>query len=193
MVKKNSRQQRWDQRYREKVFAAPEPAFVLSGNQHLLTSGNALEIASGFGGNALFLAENNYQVDAFDYSEVAMQKLSDYASTHSLAITTATIDLENISLPSEYYDLVIGSYYLQRELLPQLLAALKSGGLFFYQTFSGHCVDGAGPENPDFRLRQGELLTICSGHSILYYREDNGSCQGEACFNGEAMIIARRD
>ena len=193
MAEESSRQQRWDQRYREKVFAVPEPAFVLSANQHLLTSGNALEIASGFGGNSIFVAENNYRVDAIDYSEVAMQKLDDYASTHSLAITTATVDLENISLPSEQYDLVIGSYYLQRELFPLLLSALKPGGLFFYQTFSGDCVDGAGPENPGFRLRAGELLTICSGHSILYYREDNGCCQGERCFNGEAMIVARRE
>jgi len=193
MTEKNTRQLRWDQRYRAKLFVAPEPAFVLSGNQHLLTSGNALEIASGFGGNALFLAENNYRVDAFDYSEVAMQKLSDYASSHSLALSTATVDLEKISLPSEHYDLIIGSYYLQRELFSQLLSALKPGGLFFYQTFSGHCVDGAGPENPDFRLKPGELLTICSGHSILYYREDDGSCQGDTCFNGEAMIVAQRD
>ena len=193
MVEKNSRQERWNQRYLEKVFSAPEPVFVLSENRHLLTSGKALEIASGFGGNAIFLAENNYQVDAFDYSEIALQKLSEYASTQSLAITTATVDLENVSLPSEHYDLIIGSYYLQRGLFPALLSALKPGGLFIYQTFSGQCVDGAGLENPDFRLGQGELLTICSEHSILYYREDNGSCQGETCFNGEAMIIARRD
>jgi len=193
MVERKSRQQRWDQRYSEKVFAAPEPAFVLSTNKHLLASGNALEIASGFGGNSILLAENSYQVDAFDYSEVAMQKLNDYASAHSLAISTTTVDLDDVSLPSEHYDLVIGSYYLQRELFPQLLSALKPGGLFFYQTFSGHCVNGAGPENPDFRLRSGELLTICSEHSILYYREDNGRCQGEACFNGEAMIVARRE
>ena len=193
MSEKSSRQERWDQRYREKMFATPEPSFVLASNQHLLTSGKALEIACGFGGNTIFLAENNYCVDALDYSEVAMQKLSDYASIHSLSITATTVDLEKVSLPSEHYDLVVGSYYLQRELFPQLLSSLKPGGLFCYQTFSGQCVDGAGPENTDFRLTPGELLTICSGHSILYYREDNGGCQGEACFNGEAMIIARRD
>lgn len=193
MSELDSRQQRWNQRYQEKSFEAPCASFVLRANKHLLKSaGKALEIACGFGGNAIFLAKSGYVVDAVDYSEVALQKLADYAKENHLSINTQLADLEDADLDAGQYDVIVVSYYLQRDIFPKLFAALNPGGILFYQTFSGQCVDGAGPENPAFRLNQNELLTLCAGSSILYYREDDARCSGDECMHGEAMVVARR-
>lgn len=189
-----TKQQRWDQRYQQKEINLQSPAYVLLSNQYLLANqGAALDLACGLGANAIFLAEKGYQVSAIDYSETALQKLSEHAMQNQLSIETCCADLETITFDNATYDVIVASYYLQRELFPGLVAALKPGGLLFYQTFSGECIDGAGPENPAYRLQEGELMSLCKKCSVLFYREDSGNCQGPSCFNGEAMIVARKD
>jgi len=194
MSEKTGKQQRWNQRYQDVAFSEKSSAYVLSCNQHLLKNkGTALDLACGLGANALFLAKTGYQVTAIDYAEAALTKLSDYAGDYGLSIETQCEDLEAIKLKDSFYDVVVVSYYLQRDLFPEIFKSLKSGGVLFYQTFSGDCIDGNGPGNPVYRLQQGELLSLCAEHSILYYREDSSCCIGQDCFNGEAMIVVKRE
>jgi len=194
MSEQSEKQQRWNQRYSDKVISEKPPAYVLSCNRHLLMdNGEALDLACGLGANAIFLAKCGYQVTAIDYAEIALKKLSDYASDYELPIETQCTDLAAAKLENNFYEVVVVSYYLERELFSKIFKSLKPGGLLFYQTFSGDCVDGNGPENPAFRLQQGELLSLCAEHSILYYREDSGCCIGQDCFNGEAMIVVKSE
>lgn len=193
MTGSNDKQQRWNQKYRDKEFSVAKPVFVLEANQQLLVGGGlALDVASGFGSNAVFLAKKNYHVDAIDYSAVATEKLATYSTENNLPVNAQCADLETFpDLGINRYDVIVGSYYLQRSLFSELFKALKPGGLLFYQTFSGKPENG-GPENPAFRLQQGELLTLCREHSILFYREDNGRCLGASCFNDEAMVVVSK-
>lgn len=188
------KKQRWNQRYQDKAQTEQSPAFVLRANLALLRcQGKALDLACGLGGNAIFLAKLGYQVTAVDYSEVALAKLSAYAETNNLSIKTVLLDFENSEFDFHEFDVVIVSYYLQRDLFPKIFSALNLNGLLFYQTFSGTPKEGAGPQNPVFRLKRGELLSLCSRHSILYYREDPDSCRGPECLCGESMIIVQKN
>ena len=188
------KQQRWNQRYQDKIQAEQSPVLVLRSNQALLScKGKALDLACGLGGNAICLAKLGYQVTAVDYSEVALSKLSAYAEINNLSIETVLLDFENDEFDFHGFDVIVVSYYLQRDLFSKIFSALSLNGLLFYQTFSGVSIDDAGPQNPAFRLKRGELLSLCSRHTILYYREDPDSCQGEECLCGESMIIVRKD
>jgi len=194
VIQSSEKQQRWDQRYQQQSVSEKSSAYILRNHQYLLTGhGDALDLACGLGANAIFLAKNGYQVTAIDFSDAALDKLSSYAREQSLAVTTRQIDLSSCLLGDDCYDVIVVSYYLQRDLFPVIFNSLKSGGLLFYQTYSGKCINGCGPENPAFRLQQGELLSLCAGHSILYYREDSENCTGPECLNGEAMIVVKRD
>ncbi|MDH5391960.1 MAG: methyltransferase domain-containing protein [Gammaproteobacteria bacterium] len=189
-----NKQQSWNLRYQHKAITDPEPVHVLKCNQHLLSGcGSALDLASGLGGNAVFLAKAGYDVTAVDYSQVALEKLTRFAEVNKLAITTRLIDLESEPCSLGCYDLIVVSYYLQRKLFPAIFSAIKTGGLLFYQTFSGDAENAPGPQNAAFRLAQAELLTLCSGHELLYYREDPSHCMAENCLKGEAMIVVKRD
>lgn len=188
------KQQVWNQRYLQKSIDEPEPAHVLKSNTHFLSkTGNALDLACGLGGNAVFLARQGYQVTACDYSDVALKKLERFSEKENLSINTRLIDLENFQDSLGSYDLVVVSYYLQRELFPAIFSAIKSGGLLFYQTFSGFDENASGPKNTAFRLARSELMSLCSAHELLYYREDPDDCFSENCFKGEAMIVVKRD
>ena len=191
--KASEKQQRWNQRYKEKLAAEQQPAAVLTLNQMLLSGkGKALDLACGLGGNAIFLAQQGYQVTALDYSEVALDMLASFADQSKLSITTSLFDLESQNIEPDQFDIIVVSYYLQRDLFPELFRLLKQGGLLFYQTFAVEVDAGSGPKNTDFRLKKGELLSLCKGHELLFYREDQGCCIGDGCFNNDAMIVTRK-
>ena len=65
-----SDQRRWDERFGRREFAlGKEPNPFLKKQIHLLPRGRALDIATGEGRNAVFLAQHEFEVDAVDISE----------------------------------------------------------------------------------------------------------------------------
>lgn len=184
----------WNKLYLEKNIEEVVAAEVLTINQHLLSgSGLVLDFASGLSGNGLWLEKLGYKVNAWDSSEVAVNKINQFSKSNNLNITSQRIDLEE-SLPriNVLYDVIIVSYYLHRESLPYLYDSLKKNGLLFYQTFSGERINGIGPSNKNFRLRHGELLTVFSNMQLLYYREDNGLSLHDNSKSGQVYFVAKK-
>jgi 2-polyprenyl-3-methyl-5-hydroxy-6-metoxy-1,4-benzoquinol methylase len=183
----------WDARFRERTRDDAQPALVLSDNTHLLpSSGRALDLACGLGGNALLLARLGLEVTAYDISAVAIEKLDAYARQHSLPVCARRRDVEKEPPDSESFDVITVSYFLSRPLMPGLVAALKPNGLLFYQTFIRECVAATGPSNPDFRLVTNELLELCADLSILFYREEGRVGDIGRGFRNEAMLIGQK-
>lgn len=60
-------QKRWDERFKGRRFAfGKEPNPFLKKHIRLLPKGKALDIATGEGRNAVFLAQHGFEVDAVD-------------------------------------------------------------------------------------------------------------------------------
>jgi 2-polyprenyl-3-methyl-5-hydroxy-6-metoxy-1,4-benzoquinol methylase len=78
-------QKRWDERFKGKGFAfGKEPNPFLKKHIHLLQKGKTLDIASGEGRNAIFLAQHGFEVDAVDISDRGLKKAQKLASVVSL-------------------------------------------------------------------------------------------------------------
>jgi 2-polyprenyl-3-methyl-5-hydroxy-6-metoxy-1,4-benzoquinol methylase len=152
--------------------------------------GRALDIATGKGRNAIFLAERGFEVVAVDISPVALAEGRKHAAERGLSISWQQADLEAIELPENCYDLIVNINYLQRTLVPQLKAALKIGGHVIFETYLidqqmiGH------PKNPEYLLRYNELLDLFDGFRVLYYREGRFRENGEDAFR--AGLLARK-
>lgn len=73
----------WDELYRtsEPIWQAGPNQWVRQHTQDL-SPGTALDLASGEGRNAIWLAERGWQVTAVDFSAVAMEKAKELASQH---------------------------------------------------------------------------------------------------------------
>lgn len=165
---------KWNQRHRD-LSHQPRAAEVLTQNLHLLPArGRALDLACGLGGNALLMARTGLEVAAWDLSPVAIERLQELAEVQQLPnMNPETRDLSAEPLPLERFDVIAVSYFLDRELIPSMIASLKRGGLLFYQTFTRVAVTEQGPSNPDYRLADNELLELCKSLRLRFYREEN--------------------
>jgi len=167
----NHAQKKWNSRYATAA-GKPRAALVLRENRHLLpASGDALDLACGLGGNALLLAQAGLTVQAWDLSSVAIDALRLRTAAECLPVEAAVRDVDKQPPMPTSFDVIVVSYFLQRTLAPALCAALRPGGLLFYQTFVKNKVYQQGPTNPDFLLAENELLTLFAPLRLRVYHE----------------------
>ncbi len=189
----SSERGKWDERYRGADAAEAAPAQVLEDFAHLLpAAGAALDVACGLGGNALYLAARGLAVSAWDVSPVAIAKLEAEAGRRGLAVTAAVRDLTAAPPPPASFDGVVVARYLERALVPALLAALRPAGLLFYQTFISDKVDPHGPPDGPYRLAPNELLQLCAPLRILAYRDEGRVGDLGRGFRNEAMLVGQK-
>ncbi len=189
----SSLREKWDARHGE-AGKTPTAAEVLALNRHLLPArGSALDLACGLGGNALLLAEQGLEVTAWDLSPVAIGRLRETAMMRGLGNLLAEVrDVEQAPPPAAGFDVIVVSYYLERALAPLIAAALRPGGLLFYQTFTRIAVGDEGPTNPDYRLHDNELPHLFGGLKLRFYREENRLGDLTRGTRDVAMLVAER-
>ena len=137
--------------------------------------GLALDVAGGVGRHSIWLAHRRWRVKLLDISEVGIKQAQENANrTGTAASISAEIrDLNAMQdLGRQQYDLIVVFFYLQRELFPGLISALKSGGVLIYKTYTTEQKNFAsGPSHTMFLLEPNELLRAFSSMRVLHYHE----------------------
>jgi dihydroneopterin aldolase len=161
-----------------------------------LPRGKVLDVATGGGRHAYFLANQGFTVHGIDRNREALDCLDAQAKeAGQLPITTECLDLETDDLHpphlgKETYDVILVFFYLYRPLFPQLLHALKPGGVILYETFllENH-LRRQHPRRKEFCLETNELLTRLQGCHILHYDEGEhtGLSQTDRAFTARAL------
>tara|TARA_B100000242_G_scaffold279135_1_gene237394 strand:+ start:487 stop:1020 length:534 start_codon:yes stop_codon:yes gene_type:complete len=135
-----------------------------------------LDFASGNGRNCIPLSKKNIIVTAIDKDK---EKLNKYENFNN--INTICFDLETNEkwpLVREYYDVIIVINYLFRPKIKKLMDLLKKDGFLFYETFSVGNEKHGKPRNPDFLLKDKELLDIF-GKELTPLSFYDGQIKGE--------------
>lgn len=179
--------ERWNRKYDTDQFVFGKvPVAFLREHLHLLPKGKALDIAMGEGRNGVFLATKGFEVTGIDISETGLNKAQALAKEFGAAITTKVVDLEKYQLPTEAYDVIVCTYYLQRDLFPQIIKALKPGGMVVVETFTLDHLKYRSRFPRQFLLESNELLHHFRDLTILRYqmRDD-----GQASY---ASILAKK-
>ena len=184
--------EKWNERYRTRP-GDRQASRVLRDNLHLLPGGGrALDLACGAGGNAILLAEQGLKVDAWDIADVPIATLQAVASKRQLPVEARVRNVEENPPGPGTFDVIVVSYFLDRDLIPDIIRALKPGGLIYYQTFTRQCVSDRGPRCAEFRLADQELLHLFSGLQVLFYREEGRVGNLQKGFRDEAMLVGRK-
>lgn len=152
------------------------PAAWLVDNVDLIPrGGRVLDIASGRGRHARFLAARGFFVHAIDRNAEAL------AALHAVdQVTTDCVDLEtaDVLLGHRQYDAVVVFNYLHRPLMPAIVDAVAEHGVLIYETFTVDQAVRGHPKNPAFLLKPGELEALVHPLRVARSREGEfgGSC-----------------
>ena len=148
------------------------PSTLLLEHLHLLPKGRVLDVAMGKGRNALYLAKQGFDVEGVDIDETSVKKCREAASKRRLKIKAQVVDLTGYRISPNSYNVILCFNYLQRDLIPQMKAGLKKGGVILYQTFliDQHIKFGK-PKHKEYCFEHNELLRIFEDFRVIYYKE----------------------
>lgn len=193
----NPARERWNERFASGAAPTQDaPSEWLLENVDLLRDMRgqdlrALDVASGSGRNALYLAALGFCVDAVDISDVAIEQLCSVARERELSLHAQARNLENEPLPEGPYDVVVNMNYLQRDLFGPLARALRPGGLLLFETFAAAHLEELGKRvSPDYVLKPNELLRAFTDLHVRRYAEGVAVRSGRP--RGVASLVAQR-
>ncbi len=149
------------------------PSPFLVENLHLFPKGRVLDVAMGYGRNALFLAGSGFQVEGVDISPEAVAGALKAAKEAGVQLTARVADLEDgrYSISPGGYDVIICFNYLHRPLIPAIRQGVRRGGMVAYETFIVDQARFGRPRNPDHLLKHNELLHMFRDFRCLRYHE----------------------
>lgn len=132
----------WDTRYAaEEYVYGKEPNRFFQSKLLDLKPGKALFPAEGEGRNAVFAAENGWEVYAFDISESAKKKAEKLALERGVKINYSVGTLDQMNFEQESFDLLVLIFAhfpneIRYALHQGLLDLLKPGGTLILEAFS---------------------------------------------------------
>lgn len=181
----------WEHRHRSVCApGAPEPSVLEA--LDLLPRGLALDVACGAGRHSLLLGDAGFKVIAVDYSEAALRLLQSIARAERLSVWPLAADLSTLPLPRGRFDAILNVNFLDRELVPRLIEALRPGGALLFDTFLIDQAASGHPRNPDFMLQHYELREMLGGMDLVRYREGLvGYADGKSVWRAAALAIRR--
>jgi SAM-dependent methyltransferase len=156
----------WDERYGDKPVWSGNPNTQLVRYAADLPPGTALDVGSGEGGDALWLAARGWRVTGTDISEVALRRGAAAAERAGVAdrLTWRQADLLTWTPPPAAFDLVTAFFVhlpaLHREaLVRRLAAAVRPGGTLLFVAHHPADLEVAGlrPHMPEM-FATGEQL-----------------------------------
>lgn len=184
----------WDERFREGTYPQdPDPSRVLRRYVEAFPEGRALDVATGTGRNAVFLAEEGYEVDAVDQSREGLRIARENATDRGVEARTNWIqaDVPSYEFPEAAYDVVTISFYRPVDRFPDIKETLLPGGYLFVQHHlrTTDPVE-SGPSGDRYRFAANELLHACLDLTVLHY-EERTETRDDGRTGATVSIVAR--
>jgi len=129
-----------------------------------------LDLACGNGRNGLSLLRHGFSLSFLDRDSAALDAIAQQAPSSAFIHG----DLESTTpyqIAPNSYDAIIVFRYLHRPIMPMIVAALKPGGILVYETFTEQQASIGRPKNPNFLLKDNELLRSFSKLKVHHHQQ----------------------
>jgi SAM-dependent methyltransferase len=154
-----------------------------------LKPGTALDLGTGQGRNAVYLARQGWDVTGLDISQAGLNAAKENAATAGVRIQTVKADYGSFEFGAEQWDLIVMDYAWAPVSEPDFVAkierSLRPGGVILFEHFINN------PNNPYApmirALGPNELKNYFPGFEILSYDE----AEGKADWGGPGSRIVR--
>ncbi len=186
----------WDDRYAENetVYGLQPNAFFREFIEKT-RPGTLLLPCEGEGRNALYAAKRGWQVDAFDFSRVAVEKALERAKNEQVSIQYEQKSIEDF-IPRKKYKLVASIYVhmdpsLRKNFHQNLIDSLEDGGFVILEAFNKNQVKyhSGGPKTATMLYSIDELLEDFGSLKIQLLEEKIIDLNEGSFHKGEAAVI----
>jgi SAM-dependent methyltransferase len=169
----------WDDRYRERELVwSGEPNVFVAEEVADLAPGRALDLAAGEGRNAIWLAQRGWEVEAVEFSEVALDKAAALAAGAGVTLALTHADLTDLP-PLARADLVLVAYlHLPRaaaaDVLRHAAGLVRSGGTFLLVAHARRNLEDGwgGPQDPDVLPEVHDVLAVVEAAGLEVRRAE---------------------
>lgn len=187
----------WNEKYQNSEYLySSEPNVFLSKIVSSLSVGKALVPGDGDGRNGLSLARKGFSVDAFDFSEVAVQKANTSASQHNLKYRSEVLAAENFQACKETYDFVaIIFLHLPKDVMKTLLQkcteSLKADGTLLIQVFSQEqiALNSGGPKDINLLYKPDDFRWLEEHFKSLSIEQADCELSEGPLHTGKASVV----
>jgi len=169
----------WDERYAVDDYVyGKQPNDFLREHHARLSGKRVLCLAEGEGRNAVFLAQQGYEVCAIDTSAVAKEKALKLADEYGVSIDYQVADLDTFDLGEQQWDGVVSIFChlassVRASLHRRVARALRSGGVLLLEAYTpAQLLNGTGgPPSADMMMTGQQLREELSGLSFELLQE----------------------
>lgn len=188
----------WDDRYSApSFFYGTEPNdFLREQEVRFAAKGRVLCLAEGEGRNAVWLAQQGFDVTAVDGSAVGLAKARALAADRGVHIGTVTADLAVWRIDASQWDVVVSIWChlpsaLRREVHRQVVNALRPGGVLVLEAYTPAqlAFKTGGPPDPDMMPTLSLLRDELAGLDFDFARECERTIHEGAGHNGRSAVV----
>lgn len=196
-----TRQQMWDERHaaREPI-ESPEPDPTLFEEIGPLAHGRALDLGTGDGRNAVWLAARGWDVTAVDFSRVALDRGRSLAERAGVAVDWVQVDLLARAPPAQAYDLVCLFFIHlpldeRRVVYGRAAAGVAAGGtLLVVGHDRSNLGEGTGgPQDPAVLFTAAEVATELDELEVVRAETARRTVGGDRVAIDAILLAVRRD
>ena len=165
----------WNERYAQNDFIYGQVAndFLQAQSHHIAPEGQVLCLAEGQGRNAVYLAQQGFQVTAVDLSSVGLAAAQRLAQSRGVEITTQVADLAEFDFGQQQWDAIVSISAhvpgtLRQHLHKSVVEALKPKGVFILEAYTPDQLNASGVGGPpasqkDFFMTLAALKSELTG------------------------------
>jgi 2-polyprenyl-3-methyl-5-hydroxy-6-metoxy-1,4-benzoquinol methylase len=195
----------WNRRYAgdEFLFGTEPNAWLREHAAEFPAGGRILSVADGEGRNSVWLAQQGFEVDAFDLSTRAVEKARAFAQRQGVQVNFTVADVDGFAWPPAAYDGVAAVFVqfadppTRARLFERIVHCLKPGGVLVLQGYTPKQLDyrTGGPPQLSHLYTAEVLRAAFAGLSITELRDYEAQVNEGQGHNGISALmglVARR-
>lgn len=191
----------WNNRYGDEAYAyGHSPNLFFKEQLMQLTAGKILLPAEGEGRNAVFAAQQAWEVAAFDWSESGQKKALDWAASNEVNIQYEVAQAEEVVYEPASFDalgLIFANFAAEnrKAIHQKLLTYLKPGGYVIFESYSKEQLeyqrkyDSGGPKVGKMLFSEAEIKEEFAGLTFKLLETKEVELQEGAYHSGPASVL----
>lgn len=187
----------WNDKFGTEDYAyGTEPNDFLRETVDAMPRGTVLSLAEGEGRNAVWLAQQGYEVSSVEQSERGVAKTLRLALQRGVVVNAQRGDLAEFHIEPNSWDLIVSIYAhtpsaLRRRLHREAVAGLRPGGHFLLEAYTPAQIPNStgGPKDPDLMPTAALLEEELAGLVFEILREVEREVVEGSLHTGAANVV----